>query len=251
MIRFIINADDCGYSSHVNSHIKSAIKKRLISSTTIMANMPAFEEAINLYKEFYEQISFGCHLNLTEGTPLLFNEELLKVGFYKMEGGRILMNGKYFRYKFLSKSISDGIYRELKAQIERILDSGVRISHLDSHHHIHTAPFILPIVSLLSREFGILKVRNMRNYIPFSMSCICRKMWRQYLYCLNSDIYTTDYFSSFAEFYSLVSCGLIKDNVTIELMCHPGGCYPEEDILLEQISVCNKYKGLLVTYNQV
>lgn len=43
--RIIVNADDFGMSSQINHAIVEAFQKNLISSTTMMANMPAFDEA--------------------------------------------------------------------------------------------------------------------------------------------------------------------------------------------------------------
>ena len=57
-MRFIINADDCGYSAHVNEHIRAAIALGRISSTTIMANMGDFEGAVKMYHELHDRASF-------------------------------------------------------------------------------------------------------------------------------------------------------------------------------------------------
>ena len=76
-MRLIINADDCGYSKTNNSHIKQAIEKGKITSTTIMANMPEVEDAIRLYETYHNDISFGIHLNLTEGEPLVNSQTLV------------------------------------------------------------------------------------------------------------------------------------------------------------------------------
>lgn len=71
MIKVIINADDCGYSKLVDDHIANAIRSGKITSTTMMANMNDFEGALALYDTYKDEVSFGFHLNLTEGTPLL------------------------------------------------------------------------------------------------------------------------------------------------------------------------------------
>ena len=43
-----VNADDFGLSHEVNMAIVEAFKKGLINNTTIMVNMPGFEEAVRL-----------------------------------------------------------------------------------------------------------------------------------------------------------------------------------------------------------
>lgn len=48
---------------------------------------------------------------------------------------------------------------ELRAQIRRVKEAGLEVSHLDSHQHLHMLPGILPIVARLAREFGIGAIR--------------------------------------------------------------------------------------------
>src|SRR4051812_23191276 len=66
----IINADDFGYSSSVNAAILKAFEEGLVSSTTVMANMPAFEEACAAAHERKLLGHVGAHLVLTEGETL-------------------------------------------------------------------------------------------------------------------------------------------------------------------------------------
>src|SRR5690606_12544549 len=68
--RVIINADDFGLSSDENRTIIVAFQQGLISSATLMANMPAFEEACSLAREYGLQGRIGLHFNLTYGKPL-------------------------------------------------------------------------------------------------------------------------------------------------------------------------------------
>lgn len=90
-MKLIINADDCGYSSVVNRRIEEEIWHHRITSTTVMANMDDFEGAVRLYEKYGKDISFGVHLNMTEGKPLLDSEELLSAGVLKKAAG-----GGYF-----------------------------------------------------------------------------------------------------------------------------------------------------------
>ena len=72
--RIIINADDCGMSQTVNEHIDQAILADKITSTTVMVNMDDFDGEVRLYKQYHEHISFGWHINLSEGKPLLYSQ---------------------------------------------------------------------------------------------------------------------------------------------------------------------------------
>jgi predicted glycoside hydrolase/deacetylase ChbG (UPF0249 family) len=51
-------------------------------------------------------------------------------------------------------------YTELKSQITRIVDAGLRPIHMDTHKHTHLFPPVLDAVARLSSEFGIRWIRR-------------------------------------------------------------------------------------------
>ena len=74
-MRLIINADDFGLSKSISDGIVEGIKKGYITSTTVMANMPYAEYAINQAIE--NNINcIGLHINLTVGKPIIKNDNL-------------------------------------------------------------------------------------------------------------------------------------------------------------------------------
>lgn len=250
-MKLIINADDCGCSPEVNRRIEEEILARRITSTTVMANMDDFEGAVSLYRKYGKEISFGVHLNLTEGSPLLRSEELICAGVAKeISRGGIMLNGNKLRYKYISKRIRKEIFKEFDAQIVKVLDSGIRVSHIDSHHHIHNGPFILPAVTALAKKYRIRRIRNMRNYMPLSLSRMGRHCWTAYLRCLYPHVLTTDYFTSYREFLAAESRMRLPKNATVELMCHPGGAYPQEEKLMAEKNVARKLGVECVTWCQ-
>lgn len=243
MKRIIVNSDDCGYSEDVNRHIQNAILAGKVTSTTIIVNACGFDGAIELYDNFHKDISFGIHLNLTEGKPLLQSRELLDFGFYKIEGESAVFNGGAFRYRPLPSKVRAAIKAELNAQVKTLIQSGINISHIDSHHHIHTSPFILPIVLQVAKENSISRIRRAGDNF-FRGSSIYKKIWMAELRHFDKVIKTTDHFWGFDEFLSVVgSDQQMNDNCVIELMTHPGGRYhPEEEELLLNFSFEeNKY----------
>lgn len=251
-MRIIINADDCGYSQTVNKHIEEAIVQRRISSTTIMANMDDFDGAIDMYGKHKDIASFGFHLNLTEGEPLLKSDLLLRIGFYKEENDKIVLNGNPFRRKFLNKAIREEIYKEILAQGMKIKDAGVELSHIDSHHFMHQAVFMIPLLPRLCKDLGVYKVRNYRNYMPKSINRMLRKAWSLLLKFQCSKLRFTDFFDEYHNFYNLHIKGVhyCNDDV-VELMCHPGGIYPEEEEILMKNDPKNLFKSNLISYNQL
>lgn len=248
MLQIIINADDCGYDSHKNEQIKLFIEKGLITSTTIMANGKDLEHIKGMYEQ-YADISFGVHLNLTELKALRYSQELVERGFMLEDG---TLNCNEHRYSLLCKSTRQEIYKELKMQIEKILDMGINISHVDSHHHIHRCPTYLPVFAKVMKEFHLSKVRRLSNYGSRpKLARFVSQQWIAYLKLFNSSIITTDYFESYEGFIHSVTSQNI-DSKTIELMCHPGGIYPEESLLMEQRKLSElNLKFKLINYNQL
>lgn len=153
MKKVIINADDFGYSSGVNQGILKAFKKGVLSSTTLMANMPGREEAIQLSKNT-PNLGVGGHLVLTCGKPITDAKTIIdeKGEFYRLK--------EY--YKNRSKMKDDEIYSEWCAQIDFLLDNDVDVSHLDSHHHLHTFPENLEITKQIANKYK-LSFRNAYN----------------------------------------------------------------------------------------
>ena len=233
MKRVIINADDCGMSRQVNDHIEQAILAGKISSTTVMANMDDFEGAVKLYKQYKDRISFGWHINLTEGEPLLASQLLLDKGYYIEQDGRIVFNGKAFWKKHLTNDMKVAIRKELIAQYEKLRDSGIIVSHADSHHHIHTSSSMLTVVPPVLKETGIRKVRRMRNNVPGLFKRLPRNVWGWLYKLQNSNLTMADAFGYFTDF---AANKIYVNGKTMELECHPG--HPkhieEEKLLMSQ-----------------
>lgn len=254
--RIIVNADDCGRSKKVNAAIEECIQLGCVTSTTVMSNMDDFEGAVHLYNTYKECVSFGCHLNLTQGSPLLKSQILQDVGFTIVsDDGKTELNGMCFRNRIIAKEVQSAILEELDAQIQKVLDSGIEISHIDSHHHVHNGISILPLVVKTAKKYHIPRIRILRNYVPSLPDVIARKVWRIYLGCLNYGVKTTEWFSSPKEFYKLTkSKQVLKKNSTIELMCHPGGAsdYEISEIeLLKSIDFQKDFGDILINYNQL
>src|SRR5581483_6839843 len=108
-----------------------------------MANGDAFEDAVRLANET-PSLDIGCHLVLVQGNSLVSGEPLPETPQQLVVA--------------LAKRRID-VYRELRAQIEKIVGAGLRPTHLDSHKHTHVVPAVFRAVVRLAREFDILYVR--------------------------------------------------------------------------------------------
>lgn len=149
----IVNADDFGETPEITRGIVECIDAGVLTSTTILANMPATQEALRLAAARGRSASFGVHLNLCEGPALTRAPSLVDAaGHFRRKRAQALR-------AFLHRLAAADVEAELRAQIARVAEAGVAISHLDGHKHLHQLPGVGPIVARLARELGIERVR--------------------------------------------------------------------------------------------
>ena len=146
MTKIIINADDFGYCEAVNYGIISAHNNGIVRSTSMMANMPGVEHGVGLLKE-NKTLNCGVHMTLSCGRPLLSNLKTIvdKDGFFI----------RRITDEIIEKMDCDEIYRELCAQIDRVKGLGIDISHLDSHHHIHTLVSLKSVIEKIVTKYNL------------------------------------------------------------------------------------------------
>lgn len=155
----IVNADDFGLSADTNTAILHAFQAGLISSATIMANMPAFAAACRLSQHPPLQGRVGLHFNLSYGRPL--SEAICKQPRFCAADGNFELRLKR-RTLRLGPSEREAVEQELQFQWQRCLNQGLTPSHLDSHQHVHNIWPIGEIVARFARGQGI-PVRLARN----------------------------------------------------------------------------------------
>ncbi|MDA7026374.1 chitin disaccharide deacetylase [Bacillus sp. CLL-7-23] len=150
MKKLIINADDFGFSRGVNYGIIDAYQLGILTSTTLMTNMPDADHAVRLAGEC-PGLGVGVHLVLTCGKPLLLGHRTI-----------VDVKGNFRDQAFYKGAFTvdlDEVYREWRAQIEKCLAYGVEPDHLDTHHHIHRYHGITDVFVTLAKEYR-LPVRN-------------------------------------------------------------------------------------------
>jgi hopanoid biosynthesis associated protein HpnK len=167
--RLIINADDFGLCESVNKGIVEAHTKGVLTSTTIMANMPAAEQAVDLAKNL-PALGVGVHLNLTAGKPLCRDSTVKLI--LDPQGHFALSPGKLALASLITGKVRTAIETELASQIQWLTDKGIKPTHLDSHKHVHSFPTIFPIVCRLAKRFGIPAIRY-----TFEPKQVCQLPW--------------------------------------------------------------------------
>ena len=68
--RLIVNADDFGRSASINQAVVRAHREGILTTTSLMVNEPAFEEAVALARE-NPMLGVGLHLTLLCGHSTL------------------------------------------------------------------------------------------------------------------------------------------------------------------------------------
>ena len=154
--RLILHADDFGETAEITAGICQAIEAGVVTSTSIMANMPGTEDALPRVPALADRASFGVHLNFCEGRPLTRGASLVdeQGNFY---GKRAL----FLRAVRGTLSLAE-LEAEITAQIARIHDARIRISHVDGHKHLHQLPVVRNAVARVLPRFGIERVRVTR-----------------------------------------------------------------------------------------
>jgi predicted glycoside hydrolase/deacetylase ChbG (UPF0249 family) len=218
--RLIVNADGLGISNTVNRAILESIESGLVTSTSIMANMPGFEDAVMLLREHGNlNMRVGVHLNLTVGYPL--SRTIVDCPRFCNDNGRFVYDRKRWLFR-LSRAERRAIYEEMKAQIERVLAAGIIPTHLDSHHHLHTWWGIAPVVCRLGREYGIRRIRLTRNVgrRPTLAKSIYKTLFNKWRLGSRHDFHNTDYFGDIEDVNVFSRQNRVKGK-TVEIMVHP------------------------------
>ena len=240
MKRIIINGDDLGLSYGINSGIIKAYREGILTSASLMVNMPAFEDALGLIKE-NPGLDIGLHVNFFRGRPVLPHQKTKtltdKNGFFLQDPLKIAL-GIYRKRISLVELES-----ECAAQIKKALEMGVNITHLDSEKHLHLIDDVYKVIVKLGRENGILKIRSINefpyfpNFVLNPKSALSTRLFKTCILqffsrrikrvnAINS-IKTTDYSfgllesgcMTFSKYERLFNC--LKDGTT-EIICHVG-----------------------------
>jgi chitin disaccharide deacetylase len=225
--QLVVNADDFGFARDVNRGILEAHTRGILTATTLMANGAAFDDAVALART-HPSLDIGCHLVMVQGPSLA------------RRGAELPSSIPQLVHQLLSKQIDP--YAELRPQIAKVLDAGLRPLHLDTHKHTHLWPSVLDAVARLSEEFRIPWVRRPFDLplaggrVPWTKRAVSRG-----LSSLRGHFHsklrahgcrTTDHFAGFqitGRYRAAELAALIRSlplGIT-EFMCHPGVCTEE------------------------
>jgi predicted glycoside hydrolase/deacetylase ChbG (UPF0249 family) len=227
-VQIIVNADDFGANRENFEATVDCFASGGLTSATIIPQMPASPDALRFARE-HPEFSFGVYLTLTgdgEERPLA---DPAAVPSLVDSAGRLRPTRDVRLDALMGRLSTNEIEVEVAAQLEAVRSHGVRISHVDSHRHLHKlAPFHEALRRALPR-YGIRRVRNIqdvylaRPYARFTYWAGPR--WRRRLVAAFA---TTDHFympastRDVAWHECLVERCRSLDGATLEVGVHPG-----------------------------
>jgi hopanoid biosynthesis associated protein HpnK len=157
MKKLILNADDFGMTRGVNEGIVRAHREGILTSTTLMANGEAFDDAVERARANPE-LGVGCHLVLVGGKCVAPRESVASLAD---ANGTLPDSLPLFVARISSGMIRGAeIECELRAQIEKVRGAGIEPTHLDTHKHTHAHPRVMEILGRVASECGITRVRK-------------------------------------------------------------------------------------------
>lgn len=238
----IINADDFGLTHHINAGIFKAWKLKAITQATLMIKREAAREAVHFALE-NPGLTVGLHIDLDEvleckkGMPNRFSVARLSA--------LLKTPGKL-----------NQVIDKIEEQIALFKKTGLPLSHIDGHHHLHALPVLFPSIVEMMIKYGIRTVRVSRRYDLVKYPAI---EWDENYYVKMLTLLKKNNLSMAHHFETALNIetpASLSQGVT-ELMTHPGESEDwrksELDLLAseEWTTQLGKNKITLISYNDV
>jgi predicted glycoside hydrolase/deacetylase ChbG (UPF0249 family) len=223
-MKVIVNADDYGFHENANQAIARCFRDGVVTNTTAMITMPAFEAGLALARKEGFADRIGLHVNLSEGRPLTDGIKNSKILCDK-EGNFTGANRKRKLLRFYMPSQEKiWIAEEIRAQMKAFLNLGLPERHYDSHGQVLIYWPVLPIALQCAKEFGF---RTTRMFINMSSRPHCAELsLARRLYIKNvsnvidrSSLRTTTHLG--ASWDLIRDLNKLPQNAIVELMVHP------------------------------
>ncbi len=202
-MKVIIIADDFGMSKGVNLGILEGFLNGVVTSTSMMTNMPGFYHGIEIMKE-HKNLDVGIHFVLTTGQPLSPKDKI----------NSLLNNSGNFEHNIERLAIADKeeLKLELETQLKKFLDTGFTPSHIDFHHEVNFAKNAVEVAIEIAKEYS-LPMRGFEEHSRALMDKSGVKHPQRFLHGFYGDNLTTK------DLINQINLG--KEEEIIEIMCHP------------------------------
>ena len=132
------------------------------------------------------RLSVGCHVVLVDGRPMMHPAEVATLlDGNAAERPRFHDHLSRFALRLLAGSIApEHIEAEATAQIRALQESGIEVTHFDTHKHTHIFPGILRPLLRAAKARGIRALRNpFGPRLPLSLRDLRQrpKLWKRFL----------------------------------------------------------------------
>ena len=249
-MRLIINADDFGFSEVVNEDIILCHQFGTVTSTTILAGGKAFSHAIVLAKQ-NPKLAIGVHLAIDGALNIGSNYKSLldpdTGSFYKdVEIIKKIRNAELDRKELVE---------EYSLQIEKVRNAGIKITHLDHHHHLHLYFPILNAVIEVAKKYQIPFIRSQKLLFSQNPNFL-KQIYRKYHQgLLAKKHHTTTGYASLLECHketmlTKVQHILSVKNQVVELVVHPSKENAELEFLTQKRTL-DVVKNYLISYGDL
>jgi predicted glycoside hydrolase/deacetylase ChbG (UPF0249 family) len=156
--RLIVNADDFGLAPGVNRAILELHAAEVLTSATLMARAPATEEAVKMALAM-PSLGVGCHVVLVDGIPVSEPQSIRSLAD-QSTGTLFPSLGSFLKRLYTARIRRSEIEAEAGAQIALLQSYGLRLTHIDTHKHLHMFPPVLRGVLRAAKAAGIRAIRN-------------------------------------------------------------------------------------------
>jgi len=156
--RLIVNADDFGMAPGVNRAILELHAAEVLTSATLMARAAATEEAVKMALAM-PSLGVGCHIVLVDGSAVSDPQRIPSI-IDHATGALHPTIGDFLKRLYTARIRPSEIEAEAAAQIALLQSYGLRLTHVDTHKHMHMFPLVLRPVLRAARAAGIRAVRN-------------------------------------------------------------------------------------------
>ncbi len=172
MDNFKIIADDLGLHESVNDGIIFLLKESKINGASLMANGKTFDHAVRKCSEV-QLPNIGIHLVLVEEKPV---SKVSEVRSLVDKNGFLHRNHRKFFIRYILKLINKNeIDMEMRAQVVKCIQAGIKPTFINSHQHLHLLPGVTDMVIKLAKEFNIPYIRIVNEPISLGRG----KLFRQ------------------------------------------------------------------------
>lgn len=163
MTRLVLTADDAGLAGPLSRRIASLLAARRLTATSLLPCAPAFGIAVEELRAA-GVTEAGVHLCAVGGetplSPASAVPTMAPGGRFPRAWPAVAARAAAFRLRTAEAE------REWEAQVVAVRETGLRVTHLDSHQHLHLLPSLLPVVLSLARRFDVPFVRAPRGDDP-------------------------------------------------------------------------------------